>query len=342
MGLHSVNVFANFNAMTSQSAAVGTKTKILAGILAVIAITAVLFVYQRGPTKGSSPTVATLRIGTGLMAVDYAPYYVARKLGWFDEAAKARGVSVSYTVFQGPAPANEALASNAVDIVMIAEPPVIVGSAAGIDIKIAGISAILTQEILVRKDGPIHSIADLKGKKAAVVLGSSSHYGLAKSIEKAGLKKTEVEVINMFPPDAKAAFSSGVVDAWAVWPPWVEQEEIAGTGRVLPNEGHLINSLMVVRGSFTRESPALLSDCQRILQRAKKWMLENPDQAQKIVAEALNEKPDVVARAWPRHQWDAKLTQGVISDMQNKADFLIDQGIIKKKIEILTLVLPQE
>lgn len=310
--------------------------------LAIVAVT-ILVGCKKNEQAIPNPNNDTkiVRFGTGLMAVDYAPFYVAKKLGFFDEVLKQKGYTASYTIFQGPAPANEAMAGNSVDVVYIAEPPVIVGKAAGINIKIAGISCVLVQEILVRSNSNIHSVADLKGKKIAVMVGSSSHYGVAKMLEKAGLTLNDAQIINMAPPDARAAFDAGSVDAWAVWPPWVEQEELAGTGIVLPQQGQVINSLLTLRGGFVVDHPDLTAIIQAVHEKAKKWIIENPNEAQKIVADALNVPLEVIKKAWPEHNWSATLSDNVLNDLQNKADFLKQQNLINNPVNVRESMLLQ-
>ena len=148
---------------------------------------------------------------------------------------------VQYTTFQSLPPVNEAMATQQVDAVFEAEPPALIGRAAGIDVKIVGISCSLVQEILVPQKSKAQSVADLKGAKIAVLAGTSSHYGVLKLLKEAGLGPDSVEIIDMVPPDAKSAFETGQVDAWAVWPPFVEQEEMAGTGQGLA-EGRCAHS----------------------------------------------------------------------------------------------------
>jgi sulfonate transport system substrate-binding protein len=48
------------------------------------------------------------------------------------------------------------------------------------------------EAILVPKDSPIKSVADLKGKKVALNKGSNVHYLLVKLLEKNGLKLSDI------------------------------------------------------------------------------------------------------------------------------------------------------
>jgi len=289
------------------------------------------------PTPTSSSSQTTLKqvnFGSFSIAVDYAPYLVAKNKGWFDEVLKKKGITASYTIFQSLPPINESFATGKVDVVFSAENPTLVGKAAGIDLKIVALSSSLVQEILVPKNSTVKSAKDLKGKKIAVLAGTGSHYGLIKNIEEEGLQASDIEVIDMVPPDAKNAFETGKVDGWAVWPPFVEQEEISGKGRVLPQGDAKIQSVMVVGGKFAQQNPEIVDELVDVLQKSKKWIQENPTEAQQIVAKELNLPLEVVKKAWPRHDWAAQITPQVITDIQFKADFLKENQFIQNPVDV--------
>ena len=58
------------------------------------------------------------------------------------------------------------------------------------------------EAILVPKDSPLKSVADLKGKKVALNKGSNVHYLLVQALEKAGLKYTDIQPVFLAPADA--------------------------------------------------------------------------------------------------------------------------------------------
>lgn len=304
----------------------------------LVVVFSLLMSALHGCERKDTTTEKAVHLGSFSAAVDYGPYFIAKNKGWFDEALKPQGLKPDYALFQSLPPVNEAFGSDRLDIVFEAEPPAIVGRAAGIDLKIVALSCTLVQEILVPKASTVQSPADLKGKKIAVLAGTSSHYGLLKILGESGVKPDEVEIIDMVPPDAKNAFGTGKVDAWAVWPPWVEQEEIAGTGRTLKGGDAVIHSIMAVRSGFAKEHPEALRVVFGTLKRAKSWMKENPGEAQQIVAKELNVPLEVVKKAWPRHDWAATITDEVVADIERKAKFLQDQGFIKKPVDVHELM----
>ncbi len=156
----------------------------------------------------------------------------------------------------------------------------------------------------------------------------------SKLLKEAGVAPNNVEIIDMAPPDAKSAFETGQVDAWAVWPPFVEQEELAGVGRVLPKGDALIHSILAVSGSFAAKNPTTVKALVSVLNETKAWMIKQPAEAQAIVAKELDIPLKVVERAWPRHDWSATLSDGVIADIQAKADFLFDGKYVNSKVNV--------
>jgi sulfonate transport system substrate-binding protein len=293
--------------------------------------------------SNSNPTVSPtgvdagkkeVNIGSFSKAVDYAPFFIGKSKGWFDEALAKKGFKANYTTFQSLPPINESLATGKVDFMFEAEPPTIIGESAGIDLKIVGISCNLVQEILVAADSPIKEVSQLKGKNVAVLAGTSSHYGLLKIAGKAGVKPSEIKVVDMVPPNAKNAFETKKVDAWAVWPPFVEQEEISGKGRKLPKGDAVINSIMAVRTKFATENPEVVKDLVAVLQKSKEWIIKNPAEAQEIVSKEIDVPLEVVKKSWASHNWAAKLTPIVTSDIQSKADFFKANNFIKKAVDV--------
>lgn len=87
--------------------------------------------------------------------------------------------------------------------------------------------------ILVPKDSPIHTVAELKGHKVAFQKGSSAHNLLLRALQQAGLKFTDIRATYLTPADARAAFQQGNVDAWAIWDPYYSAALLQGDVRVL-------------------------------------------------------------------------------------------------------------
>lgn len=280
-----------------------------------------------------------VHFGSFSKAVDYAPYLVAKQKHLFDDALKPLNAKATYEEFQSLPAINEAFASKRLDFVFEAESPCIVGKAAGIDLNIVGVSAFVEVPVLVHKDAHITDLSQLRGKKLAVLAGTSAHYVLLKLLERAHLSKNEVSILNMTPADAKSAFDSNKIDAWAVWPPFVEQEELFGNGITLPKASGLIMVVMVARGGFTKENPKLATAVINVLANTRAWVSTHPDESQKIVSEEWKIPLAVVQKAWTRQNWKAGIDKAALEDLQGKADFLKSVGFVRNNVDAKTLVL---
>ena len=61
---------------------------------------------------------------------------------------------------------------------------------------------------------------------------------------------------------------------------------------------------------------------------------DRAEEARKVVSRELNLPPKVVDLAWPRMDWDASLGAPVIEDIQNKANFLKNEKIIREAVDV--------
>src|ERR1700733_6151212 len=136
----------------------------------------------------------------------------------------------------GP-PMLQAMGAGAIDIGGVGDAPPVFAAAAGEKIEIAGalLGNPLAAAVLVPKGSPIKSVAQLRGKKIAVAQGSSADYHLLAVLKQAGLTPKDVTLQYLQPAQALAAFSSGHVDAWDVWSPYIEQVTAQDGARILVN-----------------------------------------------------------------------------------------------------------
>ncbi|MEU6703726.1 ABC transporter substrate-binding protein [Streptomyces wuyuanensis] len=197
---------------------------------------------------------------------------------------------IKWSTFTSGPPLLEAVNAEAVDIGSVGNTPPVF--AAGSGSKIAVVAAThgdsSAEAILVPKDSPLKKTADLKGRSVAVAQGSSAHYQLIASLRKAGLDIDDVKVKLLQPADALAAFTSGRVDAWAVWDPYTSQVLRGGKSRVLTDGNGVVNGLgfQVAAPSALadKEKAAAIGDFVERLRRAQDWVFKHPEEWAKVWA----------------------------------------------------------
>lgn len=306
-------------------------------IIGIIISILIIIVIWIGIRRTDSPKIEKISIGTFSQAIDYGPVYIARNFGWFEDAiAKVNGGEVIYLEFGGFDEIQTALSRGKLHAFFCAEAPAIKLISDGQPIRIVDISCTLQQDILVRRDSNIESISDLKGKTIAVAEGSSSHYGLLEILSSVGLTVSDVTLRPGFPGVAKPLFEAGAIDAWAVWPPFVEDEVIAGRGFVLRGGNAKIQSVVLLSQLVINQDQQVGEALVSTIRRAKNWMRQNPEESITIVAQSLRLQRAVVELAWPKHNWGAQLDEGVLADIDEKAKFLKEVGVIQEQNPIPT------
>ncbi|APC09212.1 putative aliphatic sulfonates-binding protein precursor [Moorella thermoacetica] len=111
----------------------------------------------------------------------------------------------------------------------------------------------------------IKDVKDLKGKRVAIPHRLSGHNILLyKALQQAGLAYSDVQEVEMAPPEMAAALARGEVAAYVVAEPFGAQAVVAGTGRVLKRAQDIIPGWeccgLVINQQLVRENPAAVQE----------------------------------------------------------------------------------
>jgi sulfonate transport system substrate-binding protein len=143
---------------------------------------------------------------------------------------------VTWSDFTSGPPLLEAMASGSVDVGGVGDAPPVFAASGGEAVEIVGARTTPAGDqdaVVVPKGSPITSIQQLKGKRIAYGSGSSGNYNLLTVLNKADLTSKDITLVNLQPAEALAAFTSGAVDAWDIWPPYVQQVVAQDGAKVL-------------------------------------------------------------------------------------------------------------
>src|SRR3984885_3535791 len=235
------------------------------------ALTAVLAIVQL-PAQAADHVV---RIGYQ----KYGNLILLKGTGTLDKTLAAQGVAVEWVEFPSGPPLLEALNAGAIDIGQTGEAPPIFAQAAN-----AGFVYIAHEPpapkgeaILVPKDSPIKSVADLKGEKVALNKGSNVHYLLVKLLEQTGVKYSDIQPVFLSPADARAAFETGAVDAWAIWDPYQAAAEVTLAARTLADGTGVVpnNQFYLARKAFAEANPQAVDWVLDAVADVDHWAVDN-------------------------------------------------------------------
>ncbi len=252
-----------------------TLLKSVAGAAAVLAVPSL--VRAAGPLKE--------------LRLDYAYYsptsLVLRRFGWLEEAFRPAGTDIKWVLSAGSNRALEYLNGNSIDIGSSAGLAALLARANGNPIRTPYIySRPEWTALVVRKDSPVRSVADLKGKKIAATKGTDPYLFLLRSLKQAGLKRGDIEHVALQHADGRAALEQGRVDAWAGLDPHMAASELEGGSRlVYRNVAFNTYGFLNVREEFLAQRPEETTRVLAAYERARKWIIANPSEAARILSE---------------------------------------------------------
>lgn len=255
-----------------------------------------------------------------------------------------RNIKIEWTAFPGGPQLLEALNVGSIDVGHAGEAPPIFAQAAGAKlVYLAHEPASPRSEgIIVPKDSPLQSVAELKGKTIVLNKGSNVHYLLVKQLEENGVAYKDVDVKYLPPADARAAFEKGSVDAWVIWDPFLAAAETATGGRVIANgEGVVSNhEFYLATREFAEKYPDLV---ELLLEEADKidaWSKEHPRElAEKLSPQLGIDVESLELAAGRRGYGVQQIDEEVIQAQQSIADTFHELGLIPDKLDIHEAIL---
>ncbi|MBA3507175.1 MAG: taurine ABC transporter substrate-binding protein [Betaproteobacteria bacterium] len=197
-------------------------TTLSIGFASIVALSAPVLAQQKEVTIGYQDMVV--------------PYRTAQET---KELEKVTGYKVNWKQFGGGGEVIKAMASGAVQIGEVGSAGISAAVSRGEPLELFWIlDDIGDAEALVVKNGSgINSVADLKGKKIAMPFNSTTHFHTMVALEQAKVNPADVQILNMRPPEVRAAWQRGDIQATFMWDPVLA--EAKKDGKVIITSGQI-------------------------------------------------------------------------------------------------------
>jgi len=246
-------------------------------------------------------------------------------------------------LFQGFPEIKEALISNRMQVGFMVAPMAIALRAQGVPIRIVYLGHRYGSALVVRTDGPIRSVPDLRGHVVAVPSRFSDERLIVfKALKQHGIPATDVRLVEMAPPDVAGALAAGAIDAFSMGEPYPSQAEMGGFGRVLFHAKEYwpdyMSCVVVVRQDVIDGRPEAIQTLVDGIARSGLWLDEGRDhrehaadfvgryyfrQPPELLRHALTKPLDrvIYTRLAPRQP-----------DFDMVRDLMIETGVLDRKI----------
>ena len=247
-------------------------------------------------------------------------------------------------LFQGFPEIKEALISNKVQAAFIVAPLAIALKAQGVPIKVVYLGHRYGSAVVVRKNGPVKTFADLRGRTVAIPSRfSDERLLLFRAMKVWGMKPGDIKMLEMAPPDVSGALATGAIDAFSMGEPFPSQAEMGGYGRVLFQAREYwpdyMSCILVVRQDLIDQRPDIVQVLVDGIARSGLWLdtskPHREDAADFVGRLYYNQKPALLrwALTKPMNRVMYSPLAPRKADFDMVRDMMIETGVLNKKIE---------
>ncbi len=295
-----------------------------------------------------APQKTPIRIAISAWA-GVEPAELAAQLGYYEK----QGVDVEMVRFSAYSDSIEALIDKKVDAGMHTLDDAIRYSSTGTDVRVVLLTDYsFGSDGLVARPG-IESLADLRGTRIGVEIGTVGHLSLLKIIELGGLTTKDITIVSIPAWEIQQSMLDGNIDAGVTWEPYLTSTADMMGGKVLITSREYpetIITTMTFDASIVAERP---NDVQKIVAayfEAVEYIKQNPQDAYQRMGQAEG----ISAQEFERQLAGIKpldlMSNADLFGLQGEgrayehtnaiAQFLLNQGVIKSVPDTNQLLMP--
>ncbi|GAB1717860.1 MAG: ABC transporter substrate-binding protein [Nitrobacter sp.] len=190
--------------------------------------------------------------------------------------------------------------------------------------------------LVTRKDTPIKTVTDLKGKRVAVTRGTDPHIFLVRALQKFGMSEKDIVPVLLQHPDGKTALIRGDVDAWAGLDPMMAQAELQDGARLFYRDADANTyGILNVREEFLKKYPKITQRVLAVYETARKYAVAHPEELEAsfiaatklpkdVVEKQLRERTDISNGKIGKAQRDSILAAGLALQQAGVLDAKVD------------------
>lgn len=294
-----------------------------------------------------------LRVGW-VFAMANAPAVIAEQKRFFAE----EGLNVELKSFGDGPVLQQALAAGELDVAYVGAPPVYQWFSRGLDARILAKVNFGQAAIISPANGPIKTLADLRGKRLASVAKGSGMDVLLRGFvlkEQARLDpEKDLSILPMPPANMNAALERNVADAAFLWEPFVSQALLRGNSRLVLDLNQALPQypwyVVMAPTATLKERSGDVIKLLRAHRKAIDFLRQQPAESNQLIAQALKleavQAPDgrtiapeaIVQEARKRLGWSDQLEASDLRFIQRLMDYSLALGFIAQPLKVEQVV----
>lgn len=244
---------------------------------------------------------AEIRIAVNATTIESAPIFLAERTPNVKIVPVPNGRAAMAQLLEG-----------SVDAATGSETQALLNSTTQPEMRVIMTLSEASYRIIGRKSAGIRRVGDLRGKKVAATVNTSSQYFLREMLRTEGLRESDVQFVSLEGPAMPAALKRGDVDAVAIWEPHAQNSvEALGSDAVdLRNPSvyrerfNLNTTARVLRDPSKRKE--LVGFLKEVL-RASDRIRGQRRQSIVFLAPSINTSEQTIGRVWSQFRFPANL-----------------------------------
>jgi aliphatic sulfonates family ABC transporter substrate-binding protein len=275
--------------------------------------------------------------------------FVAKDLKLFEKA----GLTPTFVKFTAGPPMIAAAREKSIDVTSIGSVPFLRGLEEGVDWVIVGINPeqAYGEGLVARSGSGIATVNDLTGKKIGFLKGSTAHFGLIVTLQQLGIRRDQVELIDLPPAEQLKALANNKIDAAMVWEPWMQRMIHEVNARKIITEGDMGTytsvAVYAARREWLRDNRETAVRFLRAILMANDVMQKDPGIGIKALAKemGINEgwvediyenmpPPKIYLWADPHYRYSLVKGSQFHRRLGYLASFMYDEKVIAKEVDI--------
>jgi ABC-type nitrate/sulfonate/bicarbonate transport system substrate-binding protein len=295
----------------SHPASLLSRRRLMTGLLAAPAILRV---------SGARADSVTIRMGALKLIHSITP--------WFYQRFLPAGYTLDIVPFESPTDCKSAVVTGSVDFGTFGIAAGILGAAAHEPVVVFGSACNKGMAVVARKDGPISTLKDLRGKRVAIWPGSTQEVFILERLRMEGMTIHDVQPVRVSFSEMPAALARGDVDAYVGAEPGPGLSLFTGVGKIVeyPYSTPMgsLNMILATHRDTIANKPELAAVVLALQKQGSAYAMTHPSEMVDMAVTKLGMKRDAVELSVPNVELNWKMTPEMVEASKTYAQHMLE------------------
>lgn len=247
---------------------------------------------------------------------------------WFYERFVPAGYKVEIVPFESPTDCKSAVVTGSIDFGTFGIAAGILGAAAHEPVVVFGSACNKGMAVVARKDGPIATLKDLKGKRVAIWPGSTQEVFILERLRMEGMTIRDVESVRVSFSEMPAALARGDVDAYVGAEPGPGLSLFTGVGKIVeyPYSTPMgsLNMIMGTHRDTIAQKPDLVRMVLNLQKQGSEYATAHPAEMVDMAVTKLGMKREAVALSVQNVELNWQMTPAMMEAGKTYAQHMLE------------------